>query len=159
MVTVSAIVAFDEARVMGNGNAMPWHILEDFRHFKKTTMGWPVVMGRKTWDSLPRKPLPGRVNIVLTKSTEPIEGAVVCNSLREAIEKTEGFTEMFIIGGRTIYQHALDEKLIDRLIVSHVKGTHPGDVYFPDIPEYLAVTDAEYPKYELFEVKEYRRKT
>ncbi len=157
MTIVSAIVAFDEARVMGKGNAMPWHILEDFRHFKKTTVGWPVVMGRKTWESLPRKPLPGRINIVLTKSSTPIEGAVVCTSLREAMEKTDGFTEMFIIGGRTIYQQALDEKLIDRLVVSHIKGTHEGDVYFPDIPSDFVQTDTTFPEYDSFEVKEYRR--
>ncbi len=157
MPTVSAIVAFDENRVMGKGNSLPWHLPDDLKHFKKTTLGFPLVMGRKTWDSLGRKPLPRRLNVVVSQSEHEFEGALAATSIQEAIGFCGESAEIFLIGGRTIYQQALDGRVVDRLIVSHVGGTHEGDVYFPHIPEYLVLTDAEYPKYESFEVKEYRR--
>jgi dihydrofolate reductase len=155
MPRVSAIVAFDEESVMGKGNEMPWYIPADFKHFKKTTMGCPVIMGRKTWDSLPRKPLPGRTNIVLSASVTDIEGVKIARSLEESVKLAGDVPEVFIIGGKQVYNAAFILKMIDRLVVSHVHGKHDGDVYFSGIPEYLKKKTTE-PN-EGFDVVEYWR--
>jgi dihydrofolate reductase len=133
---VSAIVSFVLARadngVIGAGNAIPWRIPEDLKYFKAITMGKPIVMGRKTWDSFPRKPLPGRTNIVITRDLHwRAEGAVVVHSLDEALAKarSENPPEIAIIGGAEIYKLALP--LADRIHLTEVHLDAAGDVSMP----------------------------
>lgn len=134
---ISIVVAFDENRLIGRGNSIPWTIpKEDMKQFKERTTGHSVVMGRKTYDSIPSKfrPLPNRNNIVVTRSDAHTDnnGTVFVNSLEKAIEI--GGKEVFIIGGGQIYREALEKNLADRIIASVLKGRFTGDVYFPEIP-------------------------
>jgi len=147
---ITLVVAYDEARVMGNKGGIPWHIPEDFKHFKHTTIGHSCIMGRKTWDSLPPKfkPLPDRMNIVVTRNDVVLENEWsvkelpknTCaphfeSSLESAIELAKEFDdEIFIIGGSEIYKQALEKQLVDRVLASEVKGVHEGDTFFPDLP-------------------------
>jgi dihydrofolate reductase len=127
---IAAIVACDEADVMGHQGGIPWHIPEDFKHFQRATLGHPVVMGHATWRSLPRRPLKGRRNIVLSRTVTEVDGAEVFGSLDAALTALAG-QDVFLIGGRQVYQEALTRRLVDRLVLSRVKGTHPGDTLFP----------------------------
>lgn len=128
--TISIIVAIAANRAIGLNNKMPWHITEDLQRFKAITMGSPVVMGRKTFESLPGA-LPGRKNVVITRNEEyKAEGAVVVHSLEEAIEKCKGAEEMFIMGGAQIYEQALP--IADRLYLTRVLHDYEADTYFPD---------------------------
>jgi dihydrofolate reductase len=105
-VIVSLVVARADNGVIGKDGALPWRIPEDMRRFKALTMGKPIVMGRKTWDSLPRKPLPGRDNIVVTRDTSfAAPGAIVVHSLGEALARAAD--EICVIGGAQIYAAAL----------------------------------------------------
>lgn len=138
--------------VIGRDGGMPWHVPEDLAHFKSVTLGSPVVMGRGTWDSLaPRyRPLPGRLNIVITGQQEwSADGAVVAHSLAEALQAAaaEGTEWVWVIGGGAIFAQAIDSA--DRLEVtelSHLDGfaAHPDDVLGPQIDSALfAVTTAD----------------
>ncbi|MFB6217214.1 MAG: dihydrofolate reductase [Candidatus Aenigmatarchaeota archaeon] len=129
------IAAMDENRVIGKDNSIPWHFPEDLEHFKETTMGYPVVMGRSTYESLPKnfRPLPGRKNIVLTRSGfEADESVKIANSLDEAwgLAKKTGKEKVFIIGGASIYEQTLKDA--DRLIITEIHGEYNGDTFFPD---------------------------
>jgi len=130
------IAAIDTNRALGKNGAIPWHIPEDLKHFQQTTTSHPVIMGRKTWDSLPSayKPLPNRTNIIVTRSHTNIEGATVSNSIEEALEiaKTSpGSEEIFIIGGGSIYKEALH--LAERLYITCVDTkVENADTFFPD---------------------------
>lgn len=128
-----AIVAVVGAnREIGKGGDLIWHIPEDLRHFKELTFGGAVVMGRKTWESLPRKPLPGRLNVVVTRSGIPqTPGVVTASSIEEALEKGKG-NPIFIIGGGEIYRQSM--KFADRLYLTEVAAEDSGaDTYFPEI--------------------------
>ena len=129
-----AIVAMSENRVIGRGNAIPWHLPEDFKWFKKMTTGHVVVMGRKTFESI-GKTLPNRTTIVLTRSVQSISGAQVMADLAELVAAAPKFDgrEIFICGGAQIYQQALP--LCLDLYLSLVKREVVGDVYFPDFEE------------------------
>src|SRR3989338_1209027 len=130
MITIIAAVA--ENGVIGNKGKIPWYFPEDFKHFKKATEGNVVIMGRKTYESLPDKfrPLPNRVNIVVSSAMESKEGIEVARSYEEAIEKAKKHNkEIFIIGGSSLFERALQDA--DRMILSHVKLSPEGDVYFP----------------------------
>lgn len=99
-----AIVAMGRGNEIGYRGDMPWHIPEDLRHFKNLTMGHPIIMGRSTWESLPKKPLPGRLNIVLTRNPEyKAEGAAVATSLAEALRLCPAAEVPFVIGGGKVY--------------------------------------------------------
>jgi dihydrofolate reductase len=133
--TISAIVAVEENNAIGRDNQLPWHLPEDLKFFKRTTMGWPVVMGRKTYDSM-GKPLKGRLNVVLTKQEELSlpEGVRVENDLQNALKKLEeeNIEEVFIIGGGKVFEQAM--LLIDQLYLTVVKTTiRDADVFFPHI--------------------------
>lgn len=118
--------------VIGKNNAMPWHLPEDMAHFKRLTQGWPVIMGRKTWDSLPPKfrPLPGRTNIVITRQTswEAI-GAKVAASLERAISLSGKSEQVWVIGGAQIYAQA--EPYADRIEVTEIAQAFEGDAFAP----------------------------
>jgi dihydrofolate reductase len=126
------IAAISEDRVIGRDNALPWPVIKaDMERFKKTTLGWPCVMGRRTWESLPKRPLPGRPNIVISKSLSSAEGAAVFHSLQEAISHCTGCENVFICGGASIYEEALS--LADRIELTVIHRNYEGDVFFPEI--------------------------
>lgn len=133
---LSLIVAMGENRVIGVENRLPWHIPEDLKRFKKITMGHPILMGRKTFESI-GKPLPGRTNIVITRNKDfRADGTVSCGSLEEAIEwamKAPGNDEIFVIGGAEIFRHCLDKA--DRIYLTIVKWPFAGDTYLPSYRE------------------------
>ena len=120
--------------VIGLNNAMPWHLPEDLAHFKKLTLGCPVIMGRKTWDSIPAKfrPLPGRTNIVVTRQTDwQAEGAVTAGSLQAALAKCHTASDVWIIGGAQIYAQA--EPLASRIEVTLIHKDFEGDAFAPEL--------------------------
>src|SRR3972149_7478103 len=128
--TVTIIAALASNRIIGRGNRMPWHISDDLKRFKALTLGHPVVMGRKTFESI-GKPLPGRDNIVVTRSQAfAAPGCRVVHSLAEALAAAQGASEVFVIGGAQIYALALP--LADRLQLTEVDAAIDGDAYFPD---------------------------
>ena len=129
---ISIIVAVSEDLGIGKDNELLWHISEDLKRFKKLTSGNTVIMGKKTWESLPLRPLPGRKNIVLTDNLqESIENSVTAYSIDDALNKTEKNEEIFIIGGGSIYRQFMP--IADRLFITHVHRKAPADIYFPEI--------------------------
>lgn len=131
---VSLVVAAADNNVIGRDNAMPWHIPEDFKHFKTVTMGKPCIMGRKTFESILTqlgKPLPGRVNIVVSRKNYQHDGALTCKDLQEAIEQASKIDtdEICIVGGAQIYAQALD--LADQIYLTRVHQSPDGDAFFP----------------------------
>ena len=125
---ISIIVAVAQNGVIGDKNALLWHISEDLRFFKRTTSGHPVIMGRKTYESLGR-PLPNRINIVISRTIGEIEGCTVVRSLEEAVALFPAEEEIFIIGGAQIYALALD--IADRFYLTRVGYDYEGDTSFP----------------------------
>lgn len=129
---ISGIVAIAENNAIGRDNQLPWHLPEDLKFFKRTTMGKPVIMGRKTYESI-GKPLPGRLNIVLSSNPnlDMPEGVPVYNNVRGALHKVEEeHDEVFIIGGGKIFEETLS--IMDRLYVTVVKTKVEGaDAFFP----------------------------
>lgn len=137
MIKLAIIVAVAENGVIGRNNALPWHLPEDLRYFKRVTMGKPVLMGRKTFDSIGR-PLPGRTNIVITRNPAfRAEGVEVASSLEAAIKLAErialvdGAEEAVVIGGAEIYRAAL--RVADRLYITEVHASVEGDAVLPGI--------------------------
>ena len=129
---ISIIVAVSEDWGIGKDNELLWHISEDLKRFKRLTSGKTVIMGKKTWESLPKRPLPGRKNIVLTdKADELIENSVTAYSLEDALGKCEKSEEIFIIGGGSIYRQFMP--IADRLNITHVHKKAPADIYFNEI--------------------------
>ena len=130
------VAAVAENNVIGNDGDIPWHIPEDLKHFKELTEGFPVIMGRKTFESLPEsfRPLPNRKNIVLSRSGFKAEGTVTAKSLEEAYSIAEQDSEkVFVIGGSAVYELALSE--CDRLEITRVHEEYDGDTYFPEIDD------------------------
>jgi len=124
---IKAIVAMAENRVIGNAGTIPWHLPEDFKFFKATTMGHAILMGRKTYESI-GKPLPGRENIVLSRTMPEAPGVTVIRSLDELKEPTDG-RDLFVIGGEEIYRLLLPK--VQELYVTKVPRTIEGDTHFP----------------------------
>lgn len=136
---LSLIAALAQNRVIGVDNSMPWHLPGDFKFFKATTLGKPIIMGRKTWDSLGR-PLPGRLNIVVSRQTGLVlEGAEVYPSLDAALVRAEewaleqGASELMLIGGAQLYAQGLEQA--DRLYLTRVALNPAGDAWFPEFDE------------------------
>ena len=125
------IVARAKNGVIGVDNQLPWKLPEDLKHFKETTLGSPIIMGRNTWESLGR-PLPGRRNIVVSRNSRyAAEGAEVFTTLDDAIDACSGTDKVFIIGGAQIYEQAMN--MADTLIVTEVDIEVVGDAHFPHI--------------------------
>lgn len=141
---VSIIVAVAQNGTIGDKNALLWHISEDLRFFKRTTSGHPVIMGRKTYESLGR-PLPNRTNVVISRTAEHIEGCTIARSLEEAIAMFPADKEVFIIGGAQIYALALD--VADRFYLTRVEHDYEGDTKFPewDESQWQLVEQEAYP--------------
>jgi dihydrofolate reductase len=134
---ITLVVAMAENGVIGRGGELPWRLSTDLKRFKAETMGKPVVMGRKTWESIGR-PLPGRRNVVISRNpTYEAPGADVVGSLDEALELARGDAapEVAVIGGGEIFRQALE--VADQLSVTHVRAEIDGDAHFPEIDESL----------------------
>jgi dihydrofolate reductase len=163
----SIIVACDPNRVIGTAsNTIPWNLPEDMRFFKETTCGHPIIMGRNTWDSLPRKPLPKRTNIVVSRTMTPSSDGdtvgsskpIIVSSLKEAIEMVSTFhmAEPYIIGGAQIYKAALEQGLVDKLLITQVHKAYEGTVYFPDPADYEFVQSNVIKEHPDFDIIEYQ---
>jgi dihydrofolate reductase len=144
--TISLIAAIGgEKRVIGKDGALPWRIKEDLEHFKETTMGHVVIMGRKTFQSI-GKPLPKRINIVITRSIDfAHEGVIVAYSFEDALDKAyaqaKNKRELFVIGGAEIYKEALP--YADKLYLTLINGDFEGDTFFPEIKGFGTVISEE----------------
>ena len=131
---LSLIAAVAQQGVIGRHNALPWHLPEDLQHFKAITLGTPVIMGRKTWESLPEKfrPLPGRRNVVISRHRNYLApGACVLDSLEKALEICADAPETFVIGGAELYQQAMS--FAQRLVITEIALSIEGDAFFPVI--------------------------
>lgn len=144
--TISIIAAISQNLVLGKDNKLLWHIPEDFARFKKITSGHPIIMGRKTFESI-GKPLPKRTNIIITRDENyEKDGCLVVHSLAEAIRlakelpadaKAMASQEIFIIGGGQIFEQAI--KLADKLYLTTVEGEFAGDTFFPDYANFKKI--------------------
>lgn len=144
---ISIIAAIGENRELGKNNKLLWHIPEDLRRFKELTIGHPVIMGRKTYESI-GKPLLKRTNIIITHHVNfQTAGYFITHSLEEAIElaKTKDNEEIFIIGGGQIYNQAINKA--DKLYLTVVEGTFDADTFFPDYSRFKKVVFTEKGKY------------
>lgn len=129
---LTLVVAYADNRVIGRDNALPWKLPGDLAHFKRTTLGRPIIMGRNTWESLGR-PLPGRTNIVITRNADyAATGAVVVPTVEAALAACPADQEAFVIGGAQIF--ALTLQQADRIIATEVHADVDGDTFFPDLP-------------------------
>jgi len=129
---VSLIVAMSENRVIGVANGLPWHLPAELRHFRALTMGHPIIMGRRTHESIGRV-LPGRRNIVVTRNRQyASNGVEVTHSLTEAIERCSDTSEVFVIGGAELYNETIDkaDRIYLTLVHTSIEG---GDTYFPEV--------------------------
>lgn len=120
--------------VIGKDNQLPWHLPEDLAHFKRHTSGCPVLMGRKTWDSLPPRfrPLPGRQNLVLTRQSDwQADGAERCDSLQDALARCTDVPEVWVIGGAQLYAQALPHA--QRVVVTEIDQAFEGDAFAPEL--------------------------
>lgn len=141
---LSLVVAISENKVIGRDNKLPWHLSADLKRFKNLTTGHPIIMGRKTYDSIGRA-LPNRTNIVITRDKDyQVEGIHVAHSLDEALEiakNSPGSEESFVIGGAQIFTEALP--FADKLYLTIIHKNVEGDVYFPDYSMFKTVISRE----------------
>ncbi|CAB3843556.1 MAG: dihydrofolate reductase [Achromobacter sp.] len=129
---LTLIVAYSTNRAIGRDNALPWKLPGDLAHFKRSTLGHPIIMGRKTWESLGR-PLPGRANIVISRNPAfEAAGATVVATLEAAVAACGDSAEAFVIGGAQIYAQALP--LASRVLATEVHAEVEGDAFFPLLP-------------------------
>lgn len=140
---ITIIVAIAENGAIGSGNSLLWNIPEDLKRFRRITMGHNLIMGKNTWYSLPRRPLPGRLNVVMTDNPcECIDDCVCAYSADDALSKCNQEKEVFIIGGGMVYREFLERA--HRLMVTHVHKEYTADTFFPDIdPEIWEETERE----------------
>jgi len=173
MTTISLIVAYSRNRVIGKNNKLPWRLPGDLAHFKRQTLGKPIIMGRKTWLSLGR-PLPGRANIVVSRSgAGDFTGAVRVDSVQKAFEAAfeavkssnsaqagDQVDEVCIIGGAQLYADTLDR--VDRIVATQIDADIEGDAFFPELDPSVwiqTVRQTQPPENDLtYEFVEYRRK-
>lgn len=147
---LSIIVAVADNGIIGDQNSLLWHIREDMLRFKRITTGHPVIMGRKTFESIGR-PLPNRTNVVVSRQNIEIEGCIVVHSLEEAITSFSGEEEIFIIGGAQIYEQALP--LADKIYLTLVHRDYDGDTSFPQVNEtdWEEISREDYERGEKFD--------
>jgi dihydrofolate reductase len=142
---VSLIVAMAHNGVIGRDNTLPWRLSEDLKRFKASTMGKPILMGRKTFESIGRA-LPGRLNLVLTREHAwSAPGVIAVHSVSEALARAAHATELVVIGGAEIYRLVLP--LAERIYLTHVHADVPGDTFFPafDAAQWVDVAREAYP--------------
>ncbi|CAN1563687.1 FolA Dihydrofolate reductase [Burkholderiaceae bacterium] len=157
---LSLIVAYAQNRVIGRDNTLPWKLPSDLAHFKRTTLGHPIIMGRKTWESLGR-PLPGRRNIVISRDANyPAQGAECVTSLAQAIAAVQDLEEAFVIGGAQIYQEALP--FAQQVIATEVQESVEGDAFFAplDKAQWIEASRQSHPTENglRFDIVHYQRK-
>jgi len=166
MSKIRAIAAVAENGVIGRGSEIPWRISEDFKHFKRTTLGGIIFMGRNTWESLGARPLPGRENVVITSSAQSVEDA----AKKSGFENVRAFAsldsaldayrldprDIWIIGGAKLYASALGK--CSELVISRVKMSPEGDVFFPPIGSEFEKKETIL-EHSLFDVVRYVRKS
>ena len=146
---VSIIVAIDDKRGIGKNNRLPWHIPEDLKRFRRLTSGHTIIMGRKTFESIlsyTGKPLPDRINMVITRNPDfKAEGVSINTSLEEALSEAKGNeqSEIFIIGGAQIFKQAIDMGVVDRIYLTKVEGDYGADTFFPDYSQFKKVVSEE----------------
>ena len=147
MTIISLIVAMDENRGIGKDNQLLCHLPADLKHFKEITMAKPIIMGRKTYLSI-GKPLPGRLNIVLSNTLSSIEGVTVVNSLSEALALTSNVPEVMIIGGAVLFEEAIP--LAQRIYLTIIHAQFDADVYFPTLDKnsWQCIEEVSRPKDE-----------
>ncbi len=141
----SIISALDQNRGIGKSNGLPWHLAADLKHFSETTKGGTVIMGRKTWESLPKKyrPLPGRLNIVVSRNEITLhEGTLLSHSLDEALTLADPTRKAFVIGGATLYAEAIQHPECSELILTEIEGTFDCDAFFPESPARFSQKEA-----------------
>ena len=161
---ISLIVAIADNRAIGKNNDLLWHLPDDLKHFKRTTSGHPIIMGRKTFESFGARPLPKRTNVVITRGNAYTStgNLVVVGSLEEALEQVKEDDEIFIIGGGEIYKQAMP--LIDRMYLTVVHHQFEADTYFPafDERQWTEVANEHHPADEkhayAFTIKTLERK-
>jgi len=159
--SLSLIVAYAQNRTIGRDNTLPWKLAGDLAHFKRTTLGHPIIMGRKTWDSLGR-PLPGRRNIVISRDrTKAAAGAEFVASLDEALERLAPNEDAYIIGGAQIYQQALAHA--NHVVATEVQAVVEGDAFFTalDPKEWKEVSRLSHPPENglAYDIVQYDRRT
>lgn len=145
---ISIVVAVaGKKRVIGKKGSLPWYIPDELKRFKEITMGHPIIMGRKTHESIGRV-LPGRTNIVITTHPDyQAPGCIIVHSLDEALQKTKNAAEVFVIGGGEIYKQALP--LADKLYLTYIDKEIEGDVFFPDYSDFKKkVYESDWQEYE-----------
>jgi len=139
---VSLVAAIGQNRELGKNNELLWHLHEDMQFFKQITTGYYVVMGRKSFESIPPKyrPLPNRVNVIISRNPEYLyRECFTCGSISDAIDlaKESGETQIFIIGGGEIYRQAMESGIVDEMFLTHVQASFPdADVHFPAYDQY-----------------------
>ncbi len=144
MTRLSLIAAMDNNRLIGSDNSLPWHLPADLAFFKHTTMGKPILMGRKTFESI-GKPLPGRHNIVITRNPDfSAEGCSIANGIEAAIALCRGDDEVMLIGGASLYRQAIEQAL--QLYITRIHHEFKGDTWFPefDLREWKEESREEY---------------
>jgi dihydrofolate reductase len=140
---LALVYAVSRNGVIGKDGGLPWHIPSDLKHFKAVTLGKPVIMGRKTWESLPRKPLPGRRNIVISRNASYVaDGAETVASLEAALKATAQNAEVCVIGGAEIFKSALP--IAERIYLTRVLADVDGDTFMPPLaPEVWQVREQQ----------------
>lgn len=142
---LSLCVAMDKNRLIGRNNALAWHLPADLKHFRAVTMGKPIIMGRKTYDSIGR-PLPGRLNIVVSRNPNlTITGCQVLHHFDDVLILSKKYEESVVIGGAKLYEMLLAE--VQRMYVTWVHAEFVGDIYFPDyqLEQWLEIDRQDYP--------------
>ncbi len=143
---INIVAAMDEKRGVGKNNQLLFRIPQDFERMRKLTTGHPIIMGRKTFESIGRV-LPGRTNIIVTKNLKlKIKSCIITHSLEEAIEQAgtaEGSDEIFIFGGGEIFRQALEKGLVDKLYLTIARGDFGADTFFPDYSEFKKIVKEE----------------
>ncbi|MGB5305891.1 MAG: type 3 dihydrofolate reductase [Gammaproteobacteria bacterium] len=141
---ISIIVAMARNRTIGRDNSLPWRLPADLKHFRRTTMGKPILMGRKTWESIGR-PLPGRINIVMTRDPDyTAPGCIVVHTIEAALQAAAQHDEIMVIGGAELYKQVLPRAVTIYMTLIH--DEIPGDTFFPELEgdEWLEVGRADY---------------
>ncbi|MEP6693510.1 MAG: dihydrofolate reductase [Chloroflexota bacterium] len=143
--TIAFVVAYDRKRVIGKNGALPWRLPDDMRHVKAVTMGKPLIMGRRTWDSIGR-PLPGRTSIVLTRDPDfRCDGCLIARTPDEALKLAGAAPEIIVFGGGRVFEEFLPR--VDRIYLTEVDADVGGDTYFPplDPGDWQVVEAVEHP--------------
>lgn len=158
---VSLIVAYADNRVIGRAGTMPWHLPSDLAHFKRNTLGHAVLMGRKTWHSLQKRPLPGRRNLVLSRDPGfAAPGAEHYTNLEAALAACPGAERLWVIGGEQLFRQALP--FADEVVATEIHAQPAGDTWFPELPasDWEEVTRSPQPAESglAFDYVTYRRK-